>query len=193
MLDNVQKLCCYKVIFFWGTSMTQCTSITTRQTRCRREAVENGLCTFHNNRQNNVQGMTALIRNFTALYRPSVATVTVRTRPSPGVYHSTVTINSRRPSPGVMPDLFERSYRSRAPRPPTQSQTDQRLTFIETQRISPRSTERNADCVICLDTPVDRINVPCCRKPFCKDCLRRSISTKYECPACRSEEFLPFL
>lgn len=41
------------------------------------------------------------------------------------------------------------------------------------------------NCSICISIPEILVKTPCCKKEFCKDCLKKWISVKKNCPACR--------
>lgn len=43
------------------------------------------------------------------------------------------------------------------------------------------------DCSICISPPDILVKTPCCKKEFCKDCLKSWIKIKKNCPACRAE------
>jgi hypothetical protein len=41
------------------------------------------------------------------------------------------------------------------------------------------------NCSICISTPENLVKTPCCEKEFCKDCLKKWVIVKKNCPACR--------
>lgn len=148
------------------SSGRRCTAITTRGVPCRNLATVGPLCTLHHNRMQNNRDSEVLLDDITVIMSRF------------GIQAPTSSpIQRRRFNPFEVPFGFRPTSTPRV--------NTQRLSqVLDSQNRSPRSGED--DCVICLDTPANRINVKCCKKPFCKKCIKKALIQKSECPACRT-------
>ncbi len=67
-----------------------------------------------------------------------------------------------------------------------------RMMMMEYHRLSrtvPKKlvcSKKDGDCMICFDTVVDCLILPCCKQTSCSDCLQGWLNTdKQTCPHCR--------
>lgn len=144
----------------------RCSAITTRNTRCRNQATVGNLCTFHHNRHGDNRDSEGLADDLSVIMARFGIQDTRNPTPR----------QRRRYNPFEVPYGFRPTNSPRV-------DTNRLSQALDSQNRSPRSGED--ECVICMESPTDRINAKCCKKPFCKKCIKKALKYNPECPACR--------
>ena len=52
--------------------------------------------------------------------------------------------------------------------------------------VSLTSSSVDTDCPICLSPPQNPTFMRCCKKPYCKACIEKSLETSAYCPTCKA-------